>query len=113
VTSAPTTSSSATTGTGSPSSTPGPSPTSLGPSSIVIVAKTKSASGTVLRVTAPTGTRFGVGKGVMDAIDCKATVVASGKPTAYRVVCPPAPTGSQLVATVPMGDFDVSFLKPL
>lgn len=62
---------------------------------------------------APEGTRFGVGTTVNDAAPCTTTVIKPGDRTTFRVVCPAAPKTSKLVATIPMGDFEASFVKPL
>lgn len=85
----------------------------LGPQSIAIVDRSMVGGDLVLRVMAPADTRFGIGPTVELAAAYPATVEKQGDPTAYRVVCPAAPRGSQLVATVTLGDFDYSFSKPL
>ncbi|QGN59032.1 hypothetical protein [Nostocoides sp. HKS02] len=96
-------------------STPSSTTTSptLGPESITIVSRRSLGGNRVLRVTAPADTRFRIGPTMELAVPCPATVEKAGDPTAYRVVCPASPHGSQLIATISLGDFEYSFFKSL
>ena len=66
----------------------------------------------LLTVVAPPNTRFAIGKDYVGAA-CTADVTKRDAPSTYRVVCPEAPDGSELVATITYGDFDYSFMKAL
>jgi hypothetical protein len=82
------------------------------PQSIRILKKGKRGHELVLTVSAPQDTRFAIGQDYTDAA-CTAVAVKPGTPSTYQVVCPPAPKGSQLVATISYGDWEYSFKKAL
>ena len=82
------------------------------PESIRITKKGKRGPERVFTVVAPQDTRFAIGKDYTGA-PCTADVTESGTPSTYQVVCPPAPKGSQLVATISYGDWEYSFKKAL
>jgi hypothetical protein len=86
---------------------------SFSPESIEIVAKGTHGQERVLTVTAPANTRFAIGIPMSLSLQCATTVLTPGDPTSYRVVCPPAPAGSQLLATISYGAFDYGFAKSL
>jgi hypothetical protein len=81
--------------------------------SVVIVAKSRHGQDLVLTVEAPASTHVGIGRDMESPVPCASTVLSAGDVVWYRVLCPPAPPRSQLMATISNGAFDYTFPKRL
>lgn len=99
-------------GTAGTDATPDAEPT-FSPSSVWVVAHEVNGDQVRLQVIAPVHTRFQLGRDLSTALPCRATGESLRGPVSYFVVCPKAPDGSALMATISYGDFKYTFMKAL